>query len=488
MRPGAYFWVIAGTIAMIGTAAAPAAAQDAGSYDAGPYDSGSSDGGFSPSEVIATYCNDPNLQCTTAPLVYQKTITLPVAFDWDTGWIPSGSPLQLHLFLKIPATTTVDLGGKLKTSWPDPMTLATPGEPKSGLLAFDYGLIMGAQGRIDVSILGVPIQWTGNIPYTPRFNFELQNRTTFDSWAFAPNGVTISAESAQNTLLYVDLLLLAGIPISVTSGGISIDVQGDLSATYTTDRIRIEPASAEDPPILGENDSVSRAFSEGGYVDYDVWPEGTVHYEGTLHVIPSFYLKALGQKVSMPITNLPIPIQPGDQQFVFDPVRVHVPLPDIPPLDQQTIDFGRVPVGSSLSDSIVLKNIGEARARAIGIINSQYADTFTLPRPETVIDPAQQQKVEVDFTPQKTGHFETVLSFVTNDPDTRFQRVTLEGDGVQGDSIPGFFTTTPRTTASANQPGGCGCRLGEPATPEPTPAWALLGVALWAVRRRRRTS
>src|SRR5690606_15640658 len=80
-----------------------------------------------PAYVIAEYCNEFDVECTFAPIEYDKTVTLPIAFDWDTGWIPQGSDLQVRFYVKLPATTRVKLGGELETTWPTAMTLATPG-------------------------------------------------------------------------------------------------------------------------------------------------------------------------------------------------------------------------------------------------------------------------------------------------------------------------------------------------------------------------
>ena len=66
--------------------------------------------------MIAEYCSATDYECTTAPLAYAKTIELPVAFDWDTGWIPNGSNIQVRFFVKLPAQTTVELEGSFETT------------------------------------------------------------------------------------------------------------------------------------------------------------------------------------------------------------------------------------------------------------------------------------------------------------------------------------------------------------------------------------
>ncbi len=361
--------------------AAPLARAQDGGLDAGL------DGAApAPGTVVAVYCSDPDLECTIAPLEYDKTIQLPIAFDWDTGWIPNGSDLQVRFYVKVPAETTVKLNGFFETDWPDAMTLSAP-PGRSAYLGFDYGLEVGAQARIDTSILGIPIKWTGDIPYVPKVDFHMKGATLFDPWAFAPNSASASAFTPKVKLFDVNLIGLSGIPSQLSSGGVSLNVEGELKATYTTDRIMIDPAGANETPITSEGGSALRAFAGGAYVEYDVWPEGTVHYDGALHLIPSFYIEALGQRLEIPITDFPITIPIGDQAFVFDPVRVHVPLPDIPPLADDILDFGAVVVGDGKKRTLSLDDIGEATARATGFVDSQLASTFKLLSPTVQIDP-----------------------------------------------------------------------------------------------------
>ncbi len=315
------------------SAAPLARAQDGGAPDAAPLLDAGADGSVSPGAILAYYCGGADLECTIAgPLEYAKTIQLPFAFDWDTNWIPNGSPLQVRFYVKMPAETTVELDGQLQTTWPQSMTLATPGGSR-GFLGFDYGLEVGAKARIDANVAGIPIKWSGDIPYVPQIDFHMKGATLFTPWAFAPNGAKASAFTKSFTLFDVNLLGLAGVPSQISKGGVSLDVKGELSATYTTDRIQIDPAGTNELPVQSASGTAYRAFPGGAFVEYDVWPEGTVHYDGTLHLIPAFFIEVLGKKFSIPITDFPLSMPIGDQAFVFDPVRVHVPLPDIEELE-----------------------------------------------------------------------------------------------------------------------------------------------------------
>jgi MYXO-CTERM domain-containing protein len=444
-------------------------------------------GGLSPADVIAVYCSDSDVECTTARLEYEKTISLPIAFDWDTGWIPQGSSLQVRFYVKLPATTTVKLDGWLETTWPQAMTLATPGG-RAGLLAFDYGLEVGAKAKLDVSVLGIPVKWTGDIPYVPQVDFHIKGAKSFDSWAFAPDTVTASAFTAPLRLFEVNLLGLAGIPSQISKGGVALDVKGELAATYETLRIQIELAADGEAPILSQDGTTTRAFPGGPFVEYDVWPEGKVDYTGTLHLIPTFFAEILGKDFSIPLYDYPVSIDLGAQDFIFDPVRVHVPLPDLLEV-QPVLDFGQVTVGDGKKLSITLANVGEAKARATGFIDGQMADTFKLLTPQVFIASMDTNEANVRFQPPAAGSFETKLTLVTNDPDLRFQTVTLRGVGVpQGDpSYPGAGGGSGGPDAQSGDSGGCGCRLAGEQHSSGGLVVAAAAAAIALARRRRQS-
>ncbi len=437
--------------------------------------------------VIAEYCSQTELECAFAPLTFDKTHKLPIAFDFDTGFIPKGSKLQVRLYAELPAFTRVKMDGELETTWPEAMTLATPGGG-AGLLQFEYGLAIGAQAKIDLTVLGVGIKWTGDIPFVPKVDFKLIGQKEFTSWAFEPNGVETSGKSPNARLFDVNLLELAGIPSQISKGGVALDVAGELSATYVTEKMHVEPVKTSEKSIESDTDTVTRAFAGGAFVEYDVWPEGRVDYSGTLHLIPTLFLKVLGKDFSMPIIDVPITLAIGSADFDFDPVRVHVPLPDLEPLPA-TIDFGTVAVGEEKRLAVSLSNIGEAKAKAAAFVDAKYTDQFK-PYPGEVFVPSMlKQDVEIGFTPKAAGPVKTTLTFVTNDPDHRFRTVTLVANGAKADPGTEPDPTNPGDPASAGDSGGCGCRTPGNAPVSPNGLALVFGFsALVVVRRRRRAA
>ena len=453
-----------------------------------------------PTDVIASYCAGEDLACTTAKLFYEKQVELPIAFDWDTGWIPSGKDIQVRFFVKVPAYTRVELGGHLNTQWPQPMTHSVVGQRETGLIFFDYGFEIGAKGKAKktVKVLGKEygIDWEGDLPYLPNYNYHLKGAKVFTPWAFEES-LPAQAFSPRITILDVNVLGPLGVPSVIAKGGFKGDLQGELAAYYRTDRMVVQPVKeGPEAEILSKDEEKQTGVPSGAFVEYDVWPEGKVRYEGVLHFIASAYMEAIKGvfKISFDLKDWQVPLKLGDTDFVFDPIRVHVPLPDFMELGEgYTIDFGTVETGNREKKNVQLANVGEAKARAAGLVEDSGKDVFKLAQPSALVDPNAVEDVEVRFQPKKAGKYESTLTFITNDPDQRFMKVTLKGEAVGQDvDYPDYPDDPPDnpvkpTAQSGEDDSGCGCRTaGGKSNDAPVGGLALLGAALVAARRRRR--
>lgn len=460
---------------------------------------------MTPGAILAYYCGDAEMKCMQAPLEFDYTHDLaPWLPDWDTGWIPQNfDELQVRFVLKIPADTQVRMGGKFRAQWPDALTIATPGDRFSGFLKIDYGLIVQALGKIDISLLGYHITWQGPLPYVPQVDFHLLGMEQFDSWAFQPNSVTASAFTAKMELFKINVLALAGIPEQVAEGGVALDIRGELQATYYTEKMVIDPSVV---PITTENGETLHNFMGGPYVEIDVHPEGHIDYDGIIHLIPSFYVEVLGQEFKIPVYDYPLNITDLlnldlASQIKFDTIRVHVPLPDIVQFEQPAVvDFGKVEVGSGEKLALVIPNDGEATARAVGEIEPAMASVFKMLSASTLIEPGQSEEMVIRFTPKKAGKFEAELTVRSNDPDLPEQTVLVKGEAVDPDD-PNYPTEDgggkppsadggeegPMGSAydGAGDDGGCGCRTAG-GRDTSAPVWATwLGLAALGLARRR---
>lgn len=455
---------------------------------------------MTPGAILAYYCGDADMQCMMAPMEFTYTHDLaPWLPDWDTGWIPDNfKELQVRFVLKIPADTEVRMAGKFRATWPSPITIATPGDRFSGFLKIDYGVIVQALGKIDISVMGYDVDWQGPLPYVPQVDFHLLGQKQFDSWAYEPDSVTASAFTAQIQLFRINILGLAGIPDEVAEGGVELDVRGELQATYRTEKMVVDPSVV---PITTDSGETLHNFVGGSYVEVDVHPEGRIDYDGIIHLIPAFYVEVLGKDFSIPFYDYPLNITDLldidlASKIVFDKVRIHVPLPDIPAFEQPAVvDFGKVAVGSGEKLALAIPNMGEAKARAVGEVDPSMANVFKMLSPATMIDPGLSEEMVIRFTPKKLGKYEATLTVRSNDPDLPEQTVVLKGEALDpsdpdlpekdgGDpSDPDGGGQGPSLDGSGDD-GGCGCRTA--GSKGSAAHWVgLLGLAALGLARRR---
>ena len=433
--------------------------------------------------VVATPCGDDPLYCESGgPLKFDKVDALPIQWSFDTGWVPGNSPVQVHIWADIWANTHVALAGRLVSSWPDALTLEAPGNKEGGDFGFHYGADFGAQGKVSIKVAGQTYSWTGDIPYVPQFDLEVKDSKIFDAWAYSP-GVKLSGLTSPQKIASVGLKdIIGGIP--GLDGGFELDIAMQLDATYTTDQIVVtttDGVPVEGGPITSAGGKSSAKYLSGPSMELDVHPEGTVSYDGILHLVPAFYISVLGQDWQIPVADIPIPFPITDAKWSFDPQRVHVPLPDLV-LPKTKIDFGDVEVGQKMILPYSLWNAGEAKAAAM--ITS--SDPANFPPWDTQLDVDATVTVDsaVRFTPTRSGDFKAQLTIASNDPSDPIQIIELTGHApqIKVNSPP----PAEEDTSTPDEVAGCGCHTaGEASNTEGGLGAAGLFLALAVVRRRR---
>ena len=436
---------------------------------------------------LAVACDVDGLHCEKAGVAFEYVDALPIEWSFDTGWVPANSPLQVHIWAGVYANTRASLAGSFITTWkqenPGILDLTTPGNPNGGVLSFHYGAELGAQGAVHVTILGVDYDWVGDLPYIPQFDFQVDAKDKFDAWAFPP-GFKLSGQTAQQKLASISIATIIGASIPGIDGGFELDVAMQLDATYTTQQIVIQekgqPVSGG--PILSQDGASNMLYSGGPFTEVDVHPEGTVDYDGTLHLIPAFYISLLGQDWSIPIADIPISFPITQTKWVFDPVTVHTPLPDLS-LPVTEVDFGKVEVGQKNLEPFDLTNAGEAKL-AVAITGDN--DAFEIWDPTLEIAAGETIQSAFRFVPTHTGDFEAKVLLTSNDPDKPLQEVILKGIGVDGPPLIAD-TEDPEKAPDVEEPAGCACRT----TPTPdngTSGLALFGLsaAIAALRSKKR--
>jgi MYXO-CTERM domain-containing protein len=440
-------------------------------------------GGALAYDRLATSCVEDPRYCQIAPIKYDRVDALPIEWAFDTGWVPANSPLQVHLWAGIYANTRVSLAGQLETTWLPALTLATPGDPGGGFIGFHYGVEIGAQAMVNIEVAGVVYTWTGDIPYIPQFDFQVEGGTTFDAWGWQP-GATVASKTEPQTLVQVGIADIIGGSIPGIDGGFELDVAMELEATYVNKRIVIKTTEGEQVgggPIMSADDTSAVDYLGGPSVELDVHPEGTVDYNGVLHLIPAFYVELLGNTWQIPIADIPISFPITETEWIFDRQRVHVPLPDLV-LSKEVIDFGEIEVGQKSLVPFQVFNAGEA----VLAVEMESSDPESFPLYE--VEPFEVESYDtvdaaVRFIPQRAGEFKATISVASNDPSDPVQTFQLRGVAFGGD--PGL---PPPAGPEVSEDGGCACRAAgsKQAGGEMGAAAAIAIMALLTARRRGR--
>jgi MYXO-CTERM domain-containing protein len=435
--------------------------------------------------LVAEPCEESPYTCAVAPLVFEEIDALPIEWSFDTGWVPPGSPLQVHIQSLVAAHTKIRLEGSLFTDWlvpgePGRLVFDAPGTPGGGLLSYHYGFLFLAEAKVQIDVVGVSINWQGAIPYVPQVDIQVLDDVEFDAWGWDP-GVSSTQKTDPQTVAQVDMTSLFGVNIPGLESGFQLDVAVELEVGWVNDRIvveRVVPTPlglVEGGPITGPGIKTYDPAVSGPFAEVDVHPEGRAKYDGTLHLIPSLYVKALGNTWSIPIADIPLPFLDTEVPWSFEPERVHVPLPDFQVIDED-VDFGEVSVGQYRYLGHALRSKGEAPAHVQFVASDPEA--FQAVDDVLTIGPATDVIAALKFVPQHEGLHEGELVLYSNDPDTPVQVVNLRGIGLAS------LDEVPPPQAAVIAEGGCGCRT----TPARGSSFGWLFVGLGAIALRRAAS
>jgi len=229
-------------------------------------------------------------------------------------------------------------------------------------------------------------------------------------------------------------------------------------------------------PITKDGQKSFTPYLSGPSIDLDVHPEGTVDYDGVLHLIPAFYITLLGKNFQIPIADIPIAFPITKTDWIFEPERVHVPLPDL--VSPTTIDLGDVPVGQKAIVPYSLWNAGEAKVYALIASSDPAASPVDL---KLEIQPGITTDTAVAFIPTKRGDFSAKLLVNSNDPSDPDRFILLKGYG-SGD-VP---WTVALEDADASQDSSCACRAAGARGNAGASSGAIATLALGALVRRTR--
>lgn len=440
-----------------------------------------------PAHAQEATCPPDHVGCETSDVDFHHRDALFDSVMLDSGWVPSGAPVQVRFAIFIGGSTEVDLGGTAITSWPPALNVSVPGRPGTGRLAIDYGLEIVARVRVDVEVAGIRYNEEADIPIPggiPR-DLRMAAVTMFDPFVLPgadPRPVVAWDDTERVRVLEVDVTDSL-IPIPGIGGGFAFDAVASLEGSYQTERIVVSDALTD---ITEEGGAVvvradPGAAELGPAKDYTVLPHGTIVYDGVITVYPTLFVEVAGRRFDLTLAEVPLDVVDLSAETDFEPADVHVPLPDVR-LDETTLAFGELTVGGGVEQVLTIYNDGEAELR---VSTGDPPGPFVASSLGIAIPPGASAPLAVRFEPMMGGEEAALLTLATNDPDEPSLVVRLTGSGRSfGDdaSVPdgGVGDGGPVVVTA----GGCGCRAA--GQPEKRPwAAALLPLVLLVWRRRR---
>ncbi|NOY91097.1 MAG: hypothetical protein GXP55_07775, partial [Deltaproteobacteria bacterium] len=282
--------------------------------------------------------------------------------DFDTGWVPASSPLQLRFMFSLGGSTEITMGGTSVTSWPPPLAESVPGRAGTGAFSVNYGYEVHVLMRFDVTVAGIRYAWMSEIPvpFLPA-DFRVADEALFDPYILPPTTPRpIEVNDTTERVQILDVGLGSIIGITGVTGGLAVDMQAALDGFWQTDKLVVSDAR----PILEELGSTvmgpgGSAVGFGGFKDVLVHPEGSLRYRGSLNFYPNLYLRVIGVDFRFDLAEIPVQLVDLESNVIFDDATSHVPLPDIE-VTPQEIAFGEVTAGERLERLVRVRNSGEA--------------------------------------------------------------------------------------------------------------------------------
>ena len=376
----------------------------------------------------------------------------------DTGWFPASSPAQLRITGKVRGETTVAMGLAPKACWHDGMRAVVPGRAATGLLDSEYGAQLQLFGQIHTSVLGYAIDWSGEIPlhFLPT-DLLMAGTTAFDPVALPDSeqpSVSVGDTTSPVVLLSTDLLTEI-IDIVGISGGLNVNVRGEMTTSYATAQI-----SLDNHAITSATGGAAIAPPAGGFgasLTAPLSASGVVTYQPSLIFAVAFDVKILGIRVvNWQLASVTLPLSAIHRPVELTSPDVAFPLPHL----------GAVPASlgfaSGASQHLALHNGGKAPL-SVELASAPAGVTATA----VTVPPGGDATMPVTAANPTT--LDGALVLTTNDPNHATISVELD---------PSVTGQTDTPDPDAPEPGGCNAGRGNAA--------GMLFVGLIVLRRRRR--
>lgn len=255
-------------------------------------------------------------------------------FDYDSDWLPAGSPIQVRLLAHAGNTVSVSMDGDALFDWEE-AGFSVEGLLDGGEFTIDAGLDVEAQVRFDLA----GYEWEGDL--MDPFLYGI-----FESAIFTPyllpghpeRPVIIDADIPRETLADVPI----GIDLVIASGQLHIEVGGHVYAELVGDTVTLDTLD-QGQTVLDEYFGWAPLSADPLQ---DLEGEATLAASMTIEITfllyPSVVLTILGTDYTLAEFEVPVDAPPYDETWIFDPVPVSFAAPPPPEEGDDDDDDGGV--------------------------------------------------------------------------------------------------------------------------------------------------
>lgn len=363
--------------------------------------------------------------------------------EFSTGYVPSGSPLQVQFAIEANGGADVSMDGVADLSWPEALQLAFTGDPGSGLLLLDGSLDATTSVAIDLSDWG----YYGTFEIDRR-TLGFEGTTLFDPFVLdgsaEPRVEIVDTGNGTNVISYT-YTILTGLDLRFTA---------DMATQVT---VGFEGAQFEANGAIATAEGQVSTVPYEPAADYTADTTYTGRWDSDLSLVFTPEIQACASLFGcVTVAEFEVPLSLVQQVFDkdFPTVQAVFPMPLIAPgLDQA--DMGSVEVGQLVNLEVPIGNdgnldvVGEARIEGSADF-TVYPSTFDAPA-------ATEDGVVVTFAPTAEGAQAATLVLTSNDPGQPEVRIPLTANGVVTPADDGGVDISPDDTEKVSS---CGCSSG----------------------------
>lgn len=266
--------------------------------------------------------------------------------DFDSGWVPADSPVQLRFYAHVADSVVVEMLGDGVYDW-DAEEIAFFGDEGGGHFSIDVGMNLQASVRFDVA----GITWESDI--LGPWDYAI----TSDAY-FTPYLLPGHPERPVVIEDQTDAAPVASVPIVpdivLVSGNLDVSVAADITASLSG--LRIEAGHASDQAIVDASQVPSPLSPDPGVDPMAV--DGVMVMQlqtaPVLTIRPHLVMSILGTDYEIFGVDIPVALPQTDDQLGFDPETMLFDAPAPAPSDDESGEGG----GTGLDDAGVADSSG----------------------------------------------------------------------------------------------------------------------------------